>query len=557
MAEQPWVDGLTIPEALRHVHARVGDQEILVYPHLGIRWGYTEFLARVDALARALLAVGVVPGAHVGIWSTSWPEWVLNQFATARIGAVQVNVNPAYTAHECGFVLKQADIDTLLLTDRFGNTDYEAVIGGLVPDLHSRRCGEARTCADFPKLRHVVSIKATPSLPGIWPWEEFLAQGAAVDETRLAAVMPTDPDRPVNIQFTSGTTGAPKGAMLSHRNLLYNAFHTGARLHYTKDDRVCNPFPYYHCAGCVCGTLTCMLYGAAMVTPGEHFDPEATLAAASSEKCTVLHGVPTMFNAEVHHPNFDQYTIVADRGVIGGSPCPVELMHALDQEMGLNRLTAVYGLTEASPVITLCDADDPEDQRLKSVGYPIPGVAVRIIDPQTLAEVPDGVQGELCAKGHNVMIGYYKRPDATEEAILEGGWLRTGDLATKLPSGCYHITGRSKDLIIRGGENVYPREVEEHLLGHPKIQDVQVVGLPDAVFGEQVSAWILAKDPSLTEDEVRAYCREKLAHFKTPKYVAFVEAFPMTVSGKVQKFRLRDIGVERYGLEAAAKQETL
>lgn len=557
MTQEPWVAGLTFPEALQRVYARVGDREILVYPKLGIRWGYGEFLERVDGLARALIASGVKPGAHVGIWATSWPEWVLNQFATARIGAVQVNVNPAYTAKECGFVLKQADIDTLLVTDAFSATDYEAVMGKLVPELKTTPYGDPLVSENFPKLRHVVSIKNAPSLPGIWPWEEFLSRGSACSQEELDAAMPTDPELPVNIQFTSGTTGAPKGAMLSHRNLLYNAYYTGERLQLGDDDRVCNPFPYYHCAGCVCGTLTCMLYGATMVTPNEHFDPEATLAAASEEKCTVLHGVPTMFNAEVHHPNFDQYTIVADRGVIGGSPCPVELMKILDEKVGMKRLTAVYGLTEASPVITLCNADEPAEDRLRSVGHPIPGVAVRIVDPATMTDVSEGAQGELWTKGHNVMLGYYKRPDATAEAIVEEGWLRTGDLATKLASGCYHITGRSKDLIIRGGENVYPREVEEHLLTHPGVQDVQIVGLPDALFGEQVSAWVVRSDTALTEEQVRAYCKEHLAHFKVPKYVVFVDSYPLTVSGKVQKFRLRELGVVQFELEAAAAQETL
>jgi fatty-acyl-CoA synthase len=545
----PWVDGLTIAQVLEHIATQYPDHDAMVFPRLGYRLRYAEFLREVRRTARALLALGVEPGDHVAVWATNQPPWVLIQFATAALGAVLVNVNPAYRASELRYVLEQADVSTLLLTDHFKSSDYFAILDSVLPELRATA---------KPRLRHIVSITNT-TRPGIPSWDAFLASADSVPESALdarqAAVRPGDT---ASIQYTSGTTGFPKGAMLTHRNLLLNAFHVGARQLFSDADRLAIPVPLYHCFGCVLGTLVCAVYGAAMVFPAESFDALATLEALQSERCTALYGVPTMFIAELNHPRFAEFDLSCLRtGVMAGSPCPIELMRAVITRMGARELTIGYGLTEASPIITQTEPDDDLEHRVGTVGRLLPGVEVRIVRPGTMIDVPPGESGELIARGHGIMQGYYSKPAESAAAITADGWLHSGDLAMATPDGYYRITGRSKDMIIRGGENISPREIEEFLYTHPEIAEVQVVGLPDNRFGEEVSAWIRLREGStLTDEAVRSYCRTQIAHYKVPRYVVFVDEYPTTVTGKIQKFRLRALGIERFGLQRAAGVET-
>jgi fatty-acyl-CoA synthase len=547
--EPPSVEGLTFAQVLARTAARFPDHDALVFPWLNHRRSYRDFYAEVCRLARALLALGVARGEHIGIWATSWPQWVVTQFAAASVGAVLVNINPSYRAHELAYVLAQADIATLLLTDRFKGSDYFDLLASICPELPAAAC---------PRLRHVVSIQRVKR-PGMLNWDELLDRADATPEAELdrrqAEVGPQDM---VNIQYTSGTTGFPKGAMLTHRNLLLNAYHVGRRLAFTDRDRLAIPVPFYHCFGCVMGTLMCVVHGAAMVVPAESFDAGATLQAIQDEHCTGVYGVPTMFIAELHHPRFAEFDLRSLRtGIMAGSPCPVEVMRAVVERMGAREITIAYGLTEASPVITQTTASDSLEHRVGTVGKTLPGLEVRVVAPGTLAPLPPGQPGELIVRGHGVMKGYYNKPAETADALTPDGWLHTGDLAVLTADGYYRITGRIKDMIIRGGENVYPREIEEFLYTHPAVADVQVVGLPDERFGEEVCAWVRLKPgAALTEAGLREFCRGKIAHYKVPRYVVFVDEFPTTVTGKVQKFRLRELGVERFGLQRAARVET-
>jgi fatty-acyl-CoA synthase len=515
------------------------NREAIVYPNLHIRQSYRDFHSEVQRVARSLMALKVQPGDHVGLWATNLPQWIVLQFATAEIGAVLVNINPAYRAHELAYVLEQADITILFLTDQFKTSHYFEILD------------EAQDNNSFPRLRQIVSLKES-TRPGMLSWIQFLSLATPVsDDLRQARSEAVQPDDVVNIQYTSGTTGFPKGAMLTHRNLLMNAFHVGARLRFTEQDRLCIPVPFYHCFGCVMGTLMCCVYGAAMIVPAEVFDPLATLQTIHDERCTAVYGVPTMFIAELNHPRFSEFDLSSLRtGIMAGSPCPIEVMRAVVEKMHAREITIAYGLTEASPVITQTSADDSLEHRVGTVGRPLPGLEVRI-DAET------GQAGELLVRGHGVMKGYYKKPTETAQALTPDGWLHTGDVATLTEDGYYRITGRIKDMIIRGGENVYPREIEEYLFTHPAVADVQVVGLPDAKYGEEISAWIKLKaDAVLNEDEVKSFCRGQIAHFKVPRYVVFVGEFPTTVTGKVQKFKLREQGVQRFSLDGAARTET-
>jgi fatty-acyl-CoA synthase len=518
---------------------------------------WAEFDAEVDRIARSLLAIGFEPGDHFGVWANNVPEWVVLQFATARIGVVLVNINPSYRTSEVKYAVRQSDLRGLALIDTFKSSNFFAMINEACPELASSNPGELKSAA-FPKLQWVVSLRGDP-LPGALSWDELRGRADAVPTERMNAVAATvHSSDPVNIQYTSGTTGFPKGATLSHRNLLLNAYYTGECQQLDHTDRICVPVPLYHCFGCVLGTLCCAVHGSATVFPAESFQAGATLAAIEQERCTATYGVPTMFIAQFEHADYPNRNLSSLRtGIMAGSPCPIELMKRVTQDMGAREITIGYGQTEASPIITQTRIDDPIELRVGTVGRTIPGFEAKIVDVETGKELPDGKQGELCGRGHGVMIGYYNMPDKTADAIDSDGWLHTGDLAIREPNGYYRITGRLGDMIIRGGENIYPREIEERLHEHSVVEDVQVVGIPDRRFGEEVLAWVKFKNGrSATEDELRDFCREALAHFKVPRVWKFVDSFPTTVTGKIQKFKIREQAIEELGLQDVARIET-
>ncbi len=558
---------ITIGDLLDRQTARFGDLDALVHVEYGVRYTYDELRAECDRIAKGLLALGVQKGEHVGIWATNYPEWVVAQFAIAKIGAVLVTINPAYRTHELEYVLRQSDARVLLLISRFRSSDYLAILQEVVPELQSSAPGELRS-EKLPQLRHVIlipppgdaTVGATTNqelYTGMWQWEEIRALGEHVAPAVLAQRQALgDPDDVISIQYTSGTTGNPKGAMLTH-HIVANATYFGNGLHLTEQDRMCIQFPFYHSGG-VCCTLCCVAKGATIVIPAEHFDPLKSLVAVDQERCTALTGVPTMFIAELGHPDFEKFDLSSLRtGAMAGSPCPIEVMRQVIDRMGASEMTIVYGLTEAAPVVTLTSSDDTIERRVTTVGPPIPNVEVKIVDLATGQEVPRGQQGELCTRSFMVMKGYYKMPEATAQAIDAQGWLHTGDLATMDDAGYCKITGRIKDMIIRGGENIYPREIEEFLYTHPQVADVQVIGVPDLTFGEEVMAWIMLKQgQSATAEEIRDFCRGKIAHYKIPRYVKFVTAFPLTVSGKIQKYKMREAAVEELGLQEAARVAT-
>ena len=545
---------------------RFPDREAVVHVAAGVRYTYRELRAEVDRTARGLMSLGIQKGQNVGIWATNYVEWLLAQYATAKIGAALVTVNPAYRTHELAYLLEQAQVNALVVIGRFRTSDYVEMLNELIPELAASRPGDLRS-PRFPHLRHLVFIPPhddpdTPTPPGMWRWRDLLDRAEQVTpeelETRQAQC---DPDDVINIQYTSGTTGNPKGAMLTHHNLIANALYVGDCMEMTEADRLCIPVPFYHCFGCVMGSLACVTHGSTMVIPSEYFEPLQTLEAIASERCTAVHGVPTMFIAQLGHPDFPKFDLGSLRtGVMAGSPCPIEVMREVIDRMGAERITIAYGQTEASPVITQTLADDSIERRVSTVGKVLPGVAVRLIDPESGREVGPGQQGELQTRSAMVMKGYYNMPDATAAAIDADGWLHTGDLATVDEDGYYKITGRLKDMIIRGGENIYPREVEEFLYTHPQIADVQVIGVPDQRFGEEVMAWVQLRpdaDPAdVTTDSIRDYCRGRIAHYKVPRYVKITDQFPMTVTGKIQKFRMRELAVAELGLEAAAAVAT-
>ncbi len=553
MADVPWVEGKTIGEVLWATIAAHGANDALVFPQLKLRLSYREFGERVDAAARGLLALGIRPGEHVAIWATNIPQWVILQFATARIGAVLVTINPAYRPHELKYVLAQCDAVSLFLVDQFKSSDYFGMLREVCPELATAEPGRLESL-QFPKLRWFVAMRGGDLEGGI-TWDEMLERGQSFDadavDRAAAGLKASDA---INIQYTSGTTGFPKAAMLTHRNLLLNTFYVGECLRLTDQDRICIPVPFYHCFGCVLGTMCAVVYGATMVIPAESFDPKATLDAVERERATALYGVPTMFIAQLHDPSRKVRDLSSLRtGIMAGSPCPIETMRAVVNDLGCREITIGYGQTEASPIITETRTDDPLEMRVETVGRPLPGVEVRVVDPITGEVLPDNRQGELCARGHVVMLGYYKNPDATRAAIDADGWLHTGDLALRLSNGYYKITGRIKDMVIRGGENIYPREVEEFLFTHPAVEQAAVVGLPDRKYGEELCAWIKLKHGAAAdEQEIRDFCRAKLAHFKIPRYVRFVESFPQTVTGKIQKFKIREHMCRDLGLEEQA-----
>ncbi|MGG3917894.1 AMP-binding protein [Parageobacillus thermoglucosidasius] len=524
------------------------EHEAVVYADRGLRMTYKQFDDYCRLVARGFIGLGIEKGEHVAIWATNVPEWLACQFATGKMGAVLVTVNTNYRAAELEYLLKQSDSTTLLLIERYRDSSYIDILYEIAPELRECKPGQLQS-KRLPKLKNVIVI-GDKRYPGAYTWNDLLALAHDVTEEQLDEQMDSlDPHDVINMQYTSGTTGFPKGVMLTHYNIVNNAYNIAQCMKLTKEDRLCIPVPFFHCFGCVLGTLACVSVGATMV-PIQEFNPKQVLQTVQDEKCTALHGVPTMFIAELNDPDFEKYDLSSLRtGIMAGSPCPIEVMKAVMEKMGAKEITIAYGQTESSPVITQTRTDDPIHIRVETVGRALPNVEVKIVDPSTNKEVPPGVQGELCTRGYHVMKGYYKNPGATKEVIDEDGWLHTGDLAVMDENGYCRITGRLKDMIIRGGENIYPREIEEFLYKHPKILDVQVVGVPDEKYGEEVMAWIILKEgQAATAEEIREFCRGKISRHKIPRYIEFTDSYPMTASGKIQKFKLREMAKQRLGL---------
>jgi fatty-acyl-CoA synthase len=525
--------GTTIGTHFAASAQRWQDRPALIVRQQGIRWSYGELLARVEHVAANLLALGLTPGDRVGIWSPNNAEWVLTQYATAMAGLVLVNINPAYRLSELEYALNKVGCVALITATRFKSSDYIAMLDTLGP-------------ARLPLLRHRIQIGAETA-PG---FTNFATLMAPADTSALHAVSATlQADDPINIQFTSGTTGAPKGATLTHHNILNNGFFVGETMRLTEQDAICIPVPLYHCFGMVLGNMACTTHGSAMVYPGEGFDPLETLRTVAAERCTGLYGVPTMFVAQLNHPEFASFDLSSLRtGIMAGSPCPIEVMRQAIEKMNLSEITICYGMTETSPVSFQTHVDDPLERRIGTVGRIHPHVEVKIVDTEGRV-VPRGAVGELCTRGYCVMLGYWDEPERTAEAIDAARWMHTGDLATIDAEGYCNIVGRIKDMVIRGGENIYPREVEEFLFRHPKIAEVQVIGVPDPRFVEELCAWIRLKPgEASTAEEIREFCQGQIAHYKIPRHIRFVEEFPMTVTGKVQKFIMREKMVAELGL---------
>jgi fatty-acyl-CoA synthase len=545
--------GETIGNHFDRAVARHADREALVVRHQGVRWTWSELRHRVDMLAAGLLRAGLEPGDRIGIWAPNCAEWTLTQFASAKAGLVLVNINPAYRSTELEYALNKVECKALVLAPALKTSDYLAIVNGLAPELASATPGHLHAKA-LPHLRIVVRL-GDERTPGMLNFEDVARGGGDAERARLAELATTlQFDDPINIQFTSGTTGFPKGATLTHQNILNNGFFVGEAIRLTHEDRLCIPVPLYHCFGMVMGNLGCLTHGATMVYPNDAFDPLTVLQAVSEERCTALYGVPTMFIAELDHPRFAEFDLSNLRtGIMAGSPCPVEVMKRVQARMNMREVTIAYGMTETSPVSTQSSTDDPLERRVSTVGRVQPHVEIKIVDASGRI-VPRGVTGEFCTRGYSVMRGYWNDAQKTREAIDDAGWMHTGDLATMDDEGYVNIVGRLKDMVIRGGENVYPREVEEFLYGHPKVQDVQVIGVPDPKYGEELCAWIrLREAETCTADEIREYCRGRIAHYKVPRHVRFVDAFPMTITGKVQKFVMRKETIEALGL---AEQKT-
>ena len=528
--------GETIGGNLERTIARVPDAEALVSCHQNKRLTYAELGEGVDRLAGGMLAAGLRKGDRVGVWAPNRAEWAFVQYATAKLGVILVNINPAYRVSELQYALGQSGCRWIFAASECKGFDFVAMVDEIRPNL--------------PDLERAIFFEAPE-------WEELAAGGASHDQVG-GAMAELDFDDPINIQYTSGTTGFPKGATLSHHNILNNAHFIAQLLRYTESDRVCVPVPLYHCFGMVLGNLASTARGACIVYPAETFDPEATLKACADERCTSLYGVPTMFIAELGHPRFREYDLGALRtGIMAGAPCPVEVMKRVGADMGIEQISIAFGQTETSPGSTFVRVDDTLEHRCSTVGQAMPHTEIKIIDPATGLTVPRGEAGEFCARGYLVMRGYWNDPERTAEAIDPAGWMHSGDLATIDEQGYVRIVGRIKDMVIRGGENVYPREVEEFLYTHPDIADVQVVGVPDERYGEELMAWVITQPgATLAEEPVREFCRGQIAHYKIPRYVKFVDAFPMTVTGKVQKFKMREMAIEELGLERAATVAT-
>ncbi|WP_374239751.1 AMP-binding protein [Zoogloea sp.] len=544
--------GQTIGRYFDDACARNAGREALVVRHQNVRLTYAELRLKVDALACGLRRLGLEPGDRVGIWSQNNHEWTLTQFATAKAGLVLVNINPAYRRSELEYALNKVGCRALILSPSFKSSDYLAMLADLAPELAHCEPGLLRSHR-LPTLEIVVRLGAGRS-PGMLNFADLLRQPER-DETEALAELGErlQFDDPINIQFTSGTTGNPKGATLSHHNILNNGFFVGEAIRLREGDRVCIPVPLYHCFGMVMGNLGCLTHGATMVYPSEAFEPLATLQTVAEERCTASYGVPTMFIAQLDHPDFAGFDLASLRtGIMAGSPCPIEVMKRVIDKMNMGEVTIAYGMTETSPVSFQSGADDPIERRVSTVGRVQPHCEVKIVDSDGRI-VPRGTPGELCTRGYSVMLGYWGDEAKTAEAIDRAGWMHTGDIATLDDAGFCNIVGRIKDMVIRGGENIYPREIEEFLYRHPKVLDVQVVGVPDKKYGEELCAWIIVREGQrLGEDEVRAFCQGQIAHYKIPRYISFVDSFPMTVTGKIQKFQIREKMKQTLGLQDAA-----
>ncbi|GIM44740.1 putative acyl-CoA synthetase YngI [Collibacillus ludicampi] len=547
---------LTVGQLLSKIADQYPEHEAVVYADRDLRYTYRQFYEICGQAAKGFMKLGIAKGDQLAIWASNYPEWLITQFATGRMGAVLVTVNTNYRTAELEYLLRQSDTSTLLLMESYRGVSYTEMLYEIVPELKDAEPGKLQS-QRFPCLKNVV-ILSDKKYPGMFNWSDVMELGKTVSDEELREREDSlDPFDVINMQYTSGTTGFPKGVMLTHSNIINNGRNISECMNLTYQDRLCIPVPFFHCFGCVLGTMACVSVGATMV-PVQEFDALEVLKTVEKERCTGLHGVPTMFIAELNHPEFSSFDLSSLRtGIMAGSPCPIEVMKAVVERMGAREITIAYGQTESSPVITQTRTNDPIELRVTSVGRPLPHVEVKIVDPSTGKELPPGEQGELCTRGYHVMKGYYKNPEATKNVIDEDGWLHTGDLATMDENGYFKITGRLKDMIIRGGENIYPREIEEFLYTHPKIRDVQVIGVPSVKYGEEVMAWIQVKDgETLTPEEVRAYCEGKIARFKIPRYIEFCESFPMTASGKIQKFKLREQAIELLGLHDAASIET-
>lgn len=547
---------ITLGDLLDEMAEKHPNNDCVIYTDRPFRTTYQEFRDLVNLTAKGFLRLGIKKGDHVSIWATNYPEWLLTMFATAKIGAVLVTVNTNYKIFEVEYLLRQSDTHTLVLIDGFKDTNYVDIIHRLIPEMSDKKPGEWQS-KSFPYLKNVIHI-GSGTHDGMLNWNTLYELGATVSDDELYEIQKSvDIHDVVNMQYTSGTTGFPKGVMLTHYNIVNNGLSIGDRMKFTYKDRLCIPVPFFHCFGLVLAVMASVTHGSTMV-PIEAFRPLKVLEAVSDENCTALHGVPTMFIAMLEHPEFKRFSFPHLRtGIMAGSPCPVKVMQQVADEMNMREITIVYGLTEASPGCTQTTTDDPLELRVSTVGKSFPFVETKIVDPDTGLECPPGVAGEFIVRGYNIMKGYYKMPEATAQAIDQDGWLHTGDLATCDENGYYKITGRIKDIIIRGGENIYPKEIEEFLYTHPAISDVQVVGVPSRELGEEVMAYIILKEgETLTEDEVKEFVKNNMARHKTPKYVSFIDSFPMTASGKIQKYKLREMAVQSLNLQDAADIET-
>lgn len=531
----------TLGELLSEQAKQFPTTDAVVYPELGLRWSYEQFNEKCNLLAKGLMKLGIEKGEHISIWASNKPEWLLTQFATGKMGAVLVTVNTNYQAQELEYLLRSSDSSTIILMEGYRDTSYIDILYRLCPELHTSEPGEL-TSERFPKLKNVIII-GEHHYPGTYHWTEVVQLGNEItDEQLTKRVNSLLPDDAINMQYTSGTTGFPKGVMLTHHNIINNGYQIAQSMRLTEEDRLCIPVPFFHCFGCVLGTIASITVGATMV-PTVEFSAKRVLEAIESERCTAVHGVPTMFIAELNDPDFASYDLSSLRtGIMAGSNCPIEIMKDVIEKMGVNEITIAYGQTETSPVITQTRIEDPIEVRVETVGRALPNVEIKIVDPETKEDLPVGEVGELCTRGYHVMKGYYNNEAATKEVIDENGWLHTGDLGLIDENGYVKITGRLKDMIIRGGENIYPREIEEFLYTHPKVLDIQVVGVPDPLYGEEVMAWIIPKKgEAITSSEIIDYCKGKIARHKIPRYVEFTDSFPMTASGKIQKYKLKEL----------------